>query len=249
MRVMWWRPQLRALAAAALVAACLTLSLLRSFSGHGPAAALCQASLAPLRPASAPLALGVHVQEASKQQGFTIVVSTFRRDASLVENVGHWLTCGAVVQGVQIIWHDPDRRPPPAVVRLEADPRVRIVRQRSNRLTNRYRIDFDAAADAVFSVDDDVAIDCRLLSEAYKVWRPERMVGFAPRKLDIAADTWRRSVAFWDPGASGWTPEAGYDWYSACRRGFFPTCGYCERTALSLPPEYHQLTLSYTHPL
>ena len=165
----------------ALLALALALALCCVGFRAGPAAALCKAARWPLlRPSAAPLrAIQAGGGGTAPHSSFTIVISTFKRDSSLVENVGHWLTCGPAVHSVQVIWHDPSREPPPSgatcaqfrprfahvsltfrsrfahvvltVVAMAGDPRVQIVRQRDNKLTNRFRIDFGAAADAVVS--------------------------------------------------------------------------------------------------
>jgi hypothetical protein len=206
-----------------------------------PGAALCQLAMAPIRPAAwtltdSPQSLPVRRRRALAANGepsYTVVVSTFKRDEPMVKNVGHWLTC-PYVKNVQVIWHDPVRAPPAWMEAMfAAEPRVQIVRQKTNRLSNRFRIDDAAAADALFTVDDDVHIDCRLVTEAFSHWRPDRMVGFAPRRLDLSPPrsmlaSWLlppRSLAFWDGGAPGRTPAQGYDWYASCRRGAFPSCG------------------------
>jgi hypothetical protein len=55
----------------------------------------------------------------------------------------------------------------------------------------------------VFAVDDDVSIDCRLMTDAFRQWRPDRLVGFAPRMLNMI-----------DPDPK----SKGYDWFAPCRK-------------------------------
>ena len=42
-----------------------------------------------------------------------------------------------------------------------------------NKLTNRFRVDENWTTDAIFNVDDDVAVDCFLMTAAFKVNFPE----------------------------------------------------------------------------
>ena len=71
---------------------------------------------------------------------------------------------------------------------------------------------FPFLTDAVFTVDDDVVIDCGLLTAAFSLWckgeaagKPS-VVGFEPRSLDLKSKTPNN--------------PSGYEWNSSCRGNF-----------------------------
>jgi hypothetical protein len=97
-------------------------------------------------------------QKLNREGEFSVVVSTYDRDKKLIINTAHWLTCPHV-KDVHVIWHNPKRAP----VLDGLDPRVQVHQQSTDRITNRFRLPSSVTTDAIFSVDDDVAIDCRLI--------------------------------------------------------------------------------------
>eukprot|EP00924_Labyrinthula_sp_SR-Ha-C_P005273 snap_masked-scaffold_1-processed-gene-26.34-mRNA-1 protein AED:1.00 eAED:1.00 QI:0/-1/0/0/-1/1/1/0/503 len=151
---------------------------------------------------------------------YTLVVSTYNRDNELIKNVDHWLSCPRVHQ-VQVVWHDPHRDPPPILAQMEQEyncsveieseegqstfihsPRLLIRPQEKDLLTNRFKIpDGGFETDAVFNIDDDAVIDCRLMTGAFEKWKElgeYSMVGFEPRQI-----TWKGE-------------GQGYYWYASC---------------------------------
>mmetsp|Transcript_4048 Transcript_4048/g.4698 ORF Transcript_4048/g.4698 Transcript_4048/m.4698 type:complete len:475 (+) Transcript_4048:329-1753(+) len=138
---------------------------------------------------------------------YTIVVSTYSRDNELIKNVDHWLSCPALHE-VHVIWHNPNRDVPELLLNVEkenacATPRLKIRKQTQDMLSNRFRTPKDGfATEAVFNIDDDAVIDCRLMTSAFKEWKrlgDDSLVGFEPRQID-----WIE--------ASG----QGYTWWSSC---------------------------------
>lgn len=157
-------------------------------------------------------------------QTYTLVVSTFFRDEELVKNVDHWLSCPNVNQ-VQIVWHDPHREPPELLQQMEEEydctdeipenlrdlenhfnfRRLDVRRQTENLLTNRFRVpEGGFNTNAVFNIDDDAVIDCRLMSAAFEQWKKlgdSALVGFEPRQIN------------WLGG-----DDQGYTWYASCEQ-------------------------------
>mmetsp|Transcript_15227 Transcript_15227/g.17246 ORF Transcript_15227/g.17246 Transcript_15227/m.17246 type:complete len:488 (+) Transcript_15227:246-1709(+) len=142
-----------------------------------------------------------------QKEKYTIVVSTYNRDNELIKNVDHWLSCPHVHE-VQIVWHNPLRDLPDLLVDVEKEhncstPRLVIRKQKEDQLSNRFRTPAKAfATDAVFNIDDDAVLDCRLMTQAFMQWRKlgeDALVGFEPRQID-------------------WTDETGqgYQWWASC---------------------------------
>jgi hypothetical protein len=121
--------------------------------------------------------------------GFAVVINTWRRPALLRRSVAHYAACGGV-DTVHVVWSEP--RPPPETMRggvlgLNGTRRggaaVRFEINDADSLNNRFRPIRGLAADAVFSVDDDLIVPCSTLRFAFSVWQsaPSAMVGFVPR--------------------------------------------------------------------
>lgn len=136
------------------------------------------------------------------ENGFTVVLNTFRRNACLQMAFEHWASCNAVVQ-IRVSWSDVERRPPLWLrARATAEPeRVVIDTYKYNRLSNRFRPLASVPTDALFSVDDDLYYSCELMAEAHEEWRRRRahaaargkgapMVGFAARLLRDGPYDW-----------------------------------------------------------
>jgi hypothetical protein len=185
-----------------------------------PSTTVCQLLQWPSRPLIASTWAKQRKESVAKDPtaGYTVVLSTFARDELLVQNIQHWQSCPHVDQ-VQVIWHDPKRIPPPSVVdAVKLDSRVKLLLQSEDRLTNRFRIDFGTASDALLTVDDDVTIDCRAATAAFEIWHPDRMVGFAPRRFDVI-DAEGYTSMYLDSYKPGGGRAQGYDWDTPCRRG------------------------------
>lgn len=149
--------------------------------------------------------LNAEMEDIAKNK-YTIVVSTYNRDNELVKNVDHWLSCPHLHQ-VQVVWHNPNREPPALLTQIEKEhncssPNLLVRKQMVDMLSNRFRAPKNGfQTDAVFNIDDDAVIDCRMMTAAFKQWQklgPDSMVGFEPRQID-----WNGS-------------GQGYTWWAAC---------------------------------
>ena len=95
-------------------------------------------------------------------------------------------------------------------------------------LLGRYLPSHQFQTDAVFSIDDDEHVSCKLMTTAFGVWQhnKESMVGFNPRHVDFAipSASEMKENADEDDGA-----DLGYSWNSVCRRSgrpeSFAPCG------------------------
>jgi hypothetical protein len=147
-------------------------------------------------------------------RGFTPIVSVYDRLEVLNITLHHWVLCPHVSE-LHVVWHNPDLEVPPHFAHLGAlGTPVHVRHHPDNKLTNRFKqpgADTPAsfASGALFSVDDDVVIDCQLLTAAFKLWctqevagRPA-LVGFEPRLFDVVSD---------EPAQ----PQ-GYSWAAACK--------------------------------
>ncbi|KAL6603274.1 hypothetical protein ACP70R_043635 [Stipagrostis hirtigluma subsp. patula] len=145
------------------------------------------------RPGTGPTAAAAAYDGASPRgSGFAVVINTWKRYALLRRSVEHYAAC-AGVDAVHVVWSEP-RLPPedlrqsvtncsrPGDAAAAAAP-VRFVINEADSLNNRFRPIRGLAADAVFSVDDDLIVPCSTLRFAFSVWQsaPSAMVGFVPR--------------------------------------------------------------------
>ncbi|XP_066376514.1 glycosylinositol phosphorylceramide mannosyl transferase 1-like [Miscanthus floridulus] len=171
-------PSCRALCLLALAAASTTLALALTLQNHrlGPAD-LSSSSSSAISP---------------RGGGFAVVINTWRRPALLRRSVTHYAACGGV-DAVHVVWSEP-RPPPPLPETLRGGvlgglngtrrgAGVRFEINEADSLNNRFRPIRGLAADAVFSVDDDLIVPCSTLRFAFSVWQsaPSAMVGFVPR--------------------------------------------------------------------
>ncbi|CAN6173524.1 unnamed protein product [Urochloa humidicola] len=161
----------------ALAAAATTLALALTLHLHAPDPSAATAAA----PGASP-------------HGFAVVINTWRRDALLRRSAAHYASCPGV-DAVHVVWSEP--RPPPDRLRrwgvaLNANGthRARVRFETTSNggggdtsLNNRFRPIRGLAAEAVFSVDDDLIVPCSTLRFAFDVWRsaPSAMVGFVPR--------------------------------------------------------------------
>eukprot|EP00924_Labyrinthula_sp_SR-Ha-C_P004254 snap_masked-scaffold_3-processed-gene-18.22-mRNA-1 protein AED:1.00 eAED:1.00 QI:0/-1/0/0/-1/1/1/0/387 len=132
-----------------------------------------------------------------REDRFTILLSTYDRDESLYDNLYHYLHC-PFVEEVFIVWFDIDRIVPsefdifanaaafPEIKRL---PKITFLHFTEHLLSNRLLVPPSGfKTRAVFSVDDDVRIDLKLLETGFKIWYSsyiEAIVGFEPRFFDL----------------------------------------------------------------
>jgi len=114
----------------------------------------------------------------------TIVMNTFKRNDMMLDATEHYRSC-LLVKHIYIIWSE--SQPPPERISAKFQgwkhPTVDFLRQDVDSLNNRFKPLPGARTDAIFSVDDDMRVDCEDLNLAYEVWRGSQrsMVGFMPR--------------------------------------------------------------------
>lgn len=146
--------------------------------------------------------------------GFTIVVSSYDRLENLDITLRHWQSCPGVAQ-IDVVWHHPEltieARQYPSLVNFRYYP--------DNKLTNRFRVPENGQqkpnepsgfqTTAIFSVDDDVMIDCGVLAAGFCLWCHQEaqgepaVVGFEPRDFDIVTETPKN--------------PSGYSWNDSCK--------------------------------
>jgi hypothetical protein len=102
-------------------------------------------------------------------EGFSIVISTYRRDNALFASTLHYMQCAGVA-AVHVVWHDNSRRPPMWLRRGAAAPRTRLRLEQptTNLLTNRF-LPLNFSTRATFSTDDDMIFSCARLGAAHRI--------------------------------------------------------------------------------
>ena len=127
---------------------------------------------------------------------FTVVLNTYQRPALLSRALAHYATCGPQVSAVRVVWSE--QRPPPqraepsdarfflldsASQSRDYMPSVSYDTHPTSSINNRFAPLKGLSSDAVFSVDDDMAVPCNALLDAFAAWRaaPHALVGFYPR--------------------------------------------------------------------
>ena len=133
-------------------------------------------------------------------------MNTFRRNDLLAGFVEHYERCEAAAE-IVVVWSDPADAPPRWLARRRARGAapLRVERFAEDSLNNRFALQRRPAADAVFSVDDDVILACAdpRLVDAWAA-APANMAGVAPRLVarDARTRRWRylRSWHVWWTG-------------------------------------------------
>jgi glycogenin glucosyltransferase len=90
----------------------------------------------------------------------------------------------ALIDKVFIVWHDPQRTPPPDLLRNLPPDRFLLVQQQQDSLNNRFNpLGPALRTRAVLIVDDDIRIHHEDAAFAFRVWQdnPNALVGFFPR--------------------------------------------------------------------
>ncbi|CAN0463423.1 unnamed protein product, partial [Ectocarpus sp. 8 AP-2014] len=100
------------------------------------------------------------------------------------EAVRHYAKCPSV-ESVRVAWSEPSPPPDATTSPLLFDhPRpVRIHSYPTTSINNRFIPPSDLMTEAVFVVDDDIAVPCEHLLSAFNTWQqhPDTLVGFFPR--------------------------------------------------------------------
>lgn len=90
----------------------------------------------------------------------------------------------SLIDKVFIVWHDPERAPPPDLLQGLASDRFILVRQQQDTLNNRFNpLGPALRTRAVLIVDDDIRVHHEDAAFAFRVWQdnPNALVGFFPR--------------------------------------------------------------------
>uniref|UniRef100_A0A7S4MZZ3 Glycosyl transferase 64 domain-containing protein n=1 Tax=Odontella aurita TaxID=265563 RepID=A0A7S4MZZ3_9STRA len=146
-------------------------------------------------------------KEKKDTKSYTIVISSFDRFVELAHVIPHWRSCNNVHE-IQIVHHNPKVRFPNQLQNFTMPPLVKVQWYPENKLTNRFRVPEQGGYDThwIFSVDDDISIDCRTMDAAFAFQQrhPGALVGFEPRLFDWSV---KRQT----------TEGQGYTWYDSCR--------------------------------
>lgn len=128
----------------------------------------------------------------------TVRVNTFRRLDLLEISLSHYTSC-PVVKEIQVIWSDPQNKPPLSWLKSRFESRVAFEVHNTNSLSNRFLAKLPVTTDAVLSIDDDLAIPCEVLEDAMGVWRSfdRALVGFSPRLHSFDVYTGRTKYLRW----------------------------------------------------
>lgn len=159
-------------------------------------------------------------------EGYSIVVSSYDRSEALAAAISHWLSCKRVRE-VHVVYHNPSAQFPDIAIAAANSSRgaafLRVRLYPDNKLTNRFALPdvsnkdtrFGFATRAIFHVDDDEGIDCRLMSAAHDVWcemqdrhglqirKSAPFVGFEPRLFDLVSTNQGPMGYIWNASCSG----------------------------------------------
>jgi len=122
---------------------------------------------------------------------FTVLVNTFKRPTNLQESIRHYSACPGV-DAIRVVWSEQDMEPPSPDREEDAMfftppgsgcAPVSFDRHPTASINNRFRPLAGLRTTAVFSVDDDVNVQCDDLLRGHKAWRQneDALVGFIPR--------------------------------------------------------------------
>lgn len=115
---------------------------------------------------------------------FTVLVNTFKRPIQLEGAIRHYAACDGI-DSIRVVWSE--QSPPP---NSATDPQyfgyptpVQFQSHQTTSLNNRFIPPPDLATNAVFVVDDDIAVPCEHLRAAFQTWQGHQnaLVGFFPR--------------------------------------------------------------------
>jgi len=113
---------------------------------------------------------------------FTVRVNTFRRNDLLEKFLAHYTTCDEIKE-IQVIWSDQENTIPSTLQKQYSSDKVKYEQHDTDKLSNRFRSLLNIPTEGVLSIDDDLLISCRELSQAHSVWTANKraLVGFSPR--------------------------------------------------------------------
>lgn len=109
----------------------------------------------------------------------SIIVNTFHRPDMLFPALEYYSECSAV-SDIHVVWHELES--PPQLDEGSYKGKVVFHPFEGTSLNDRFAV-LPVLHDAVFSVDDDIRVDCQNLYMLFEVWRTSQdsIVGFVPR--------------------------------------------------------------------
>lgn len=119
----------------------------------------------------------------SNAKTVTVVMNTFKRHEMMENAIDHYAKCN-VVKYITVIWSE--RKPPPSRLRKKyghSNTNVFFSIHQVDSLNSRFIPLNTSHTNAIFTVDDDIRVDCEDLELGYETWRnsPRTIVGFMPR--------------------------------------------------------------------
>ena len=116
-------------------------------------------------------------------RGFTAVILTYNRVASLYQVIQRVSMAESLVR-IVVIWNHQTIPPPPAENWPRINKPLKVIQTSGNKLSNRFYPYAEIETECVLSMDDDInMMTTDELEFAYQVWRefPDRIVGFPSR--------------------------------------------------------------------
>jgi len=116
-------------------------------------------------------------------EGFTAVVLTYDRVESLF-NVISRIADTPSLSRIVVVWNNQEQAPPIPSAWPKISKPLKVIKTRSNVLSNRFYPYDEITTEAVLSLDDDISmLTADELELGYQVWRefPDRLVGFPSR--------------------------------------------------------------------
>ena len=113
----------------------------------------------------------------STQNEYAVVINTYDRPFQLLnQTINHYKSCSSISQ-VFIIWGNTNKKPP-----LFQHP-ITVIQSPTSSLNYRFYLPSNLSSEALFTVDDDVLVDCQSLEHGFNAWRynKESLVGYYPR--------------------------------------------------------------------
>lgn len=136
-----------------------------------------------------------------EQDGYSVVVPTFRRVAMIRRTITLWneLKCPNFKR-LYISWADSDTDVADTIGDLlhSSQIEIEVFKPASSSLAYRFQIPPKLSTEAIFSLDDDLILTCDEIELAYLVWQldPLRIVGFVPRGYSLAGKSLQYKTEF-----------------------------------------------------
>lgn len=132
---------------------------------------------------------------APKSHGFTAVILTYDRIEMLYTLINKLSVVPSLAK-IIVLWNNQHKSPPPPAQWPRISKPFRVIRTRSNKLSNRFYPHPEIETEAILTIDDDIImLTTDEIEFGYEVWRefPDRIVGFPSRThiWDEAANKWR----------------------------------------------------------